>query len=262
MVMGRLREAVSDAAETLRRVFRSPAVHGGGTGLPAFGVRQAPPLEALGRGPAWALEPRTGEAPLALPALAGQASLAWRPALRGEEGWMHWAEEARVCAMPVFPPGAQARLEVPPLPRRPVARPLRAEAFLSRVRALRDPLRPPATRREEAAFAPPVVHADLPLALGLPVAVAGEDPQALPRAVAMRYSLQFVRQTGENIRNLELLGIYRIPRKGVRELRHDARSGRLLLTLGPEALRAQRGPFMLARRRDDRSLVSCFLEET
>ena len=39
------------------------------------------------------------------------------------------------------------------------------------------------------------------------------------------------------------------------------RSGRLLLTLGPEALRAQRGPFMLARRRDDRSLVSCFLEE-
>lgn len=83
----------------------------------------------------------------------------------------------------------------------------------------------------------------------------------LPRAQWMRYSLQLVKATGDNIRNLELLGLYRIPSRGVVGMSHDAKTGRLLLALNREAVGASRQPFLLARRRDDRTLVSCLLEE-
>jgi hypothetical protein len=77
----------------------------------------------------------------------------------------------------------------------------------------------------------------------------------------MRYSLQLVRGTGENVRNLEVLGLFRLPRKGVADLRHDPRLGRLLVRLLPLAVRAERAPFILARRKDDGALVSCFVED-
>jgi hypothetical protein len=77
----------------------------------------------------------------------------------------------------------------------------------------------------------------------------------------MRYSLQLVRGTGENVRNLEVLGLYRLPRKGVADLRHDPARGRILVRLEPAAVRAPRAPFILARRKDDGSLLSCFVEE-
>ena len=77
----------------------------------------------------------------------------------------------------------------------------------------------------------------------------------------MRYSLQLVRGTGENVRNLEVLGLFQIPSKGVVDLRHDPRQGRLLIQLESSAIKAPRAPFILARRRDDGALVSCFVED-
>jgi hypothetical protein len=77
----------------------------------------------------------------------------------------------------------------------------------------------------------------------------------------MRYSLQLVRGTGENVRNLEVLGLFRLPRKGVSDLRHDAKQGRILVRLESSAVRAPRAPFILARRKDDGSLLSCFVED-
>jgi hypothetical protein len=83
----------------------------------------------------------------------------------------------------------------------------------------------------------------------------------LPKALNMRYTFQLVKTTGENIRNLDVLGVYPVPTKGVTSLRHDARTGRILVNLGPEAVGASRGRFILARKKDDRSFVSCFVEE-
>jgi hypothetical protein len=97
--------------------------------------------------------------------------------------------------------------------------------------------------------------------LGLPVAVASEDIQRLSKALWMRYSLQLVKETGQNIRNLDILGLYRIPADGVIELRHDVKTGRLLLKLSQEASGANRRLFLLARCKEERSLVSCFVEE-
>ena len=52
--------------------------------------------------------------------------------------------------------------------------------------------------------------------LALPVAVTGEDMAKVSKTLWMRYTLQLVRATGENIRNLDVLGLYRIPGQGTR----------------------------------------------
>ena len=99
------------------------------------------------------------------------------------------------------------------------------------------------------------------MVMSLPIAIQGQDVQNIPKVQWMRYSLQLVKATGENIRNLDVLGLYKIPSRGVASMRHDAKTGRLLLELSREAAGASRLPFLLARRKDDRTLVSCFLEE-
>ena len=93
------------------------------------------------------------------------------------------------------------------------------------------------------------------------MAFLAEDLAKVPRALMMRYSLQMVRTTGENIRNLEMVGLFRIPVKGTRQVHHDRASGRLLVELGPEAAGARRALFALARRKSDASTVCCFVEE-
>jgi hypothetical protein len=87
------------------------------------------------------------------------------------------------------------------------------------------------------------------------------DIQRLPKGLWMRYSLQLVRGTGENVRNLEVVGLFRLPRKGVADLRHDPGQSRILVRLEASALKAPRAPFILARRKDDGTLVSCFVED-
>jgi hypothetical protein len=96
----------------------------------------------------------------------------------------------------------------------------------------------------------------------LPVAITGEDLGKLSKALLMRYTLQLVRATGENVRNLEMLGLYRVPSKGARQIRHEPSTGRLLVEMGMEAAGAGRVPFVLARRKDDGSVVYCFAEES
>lgn len=88
------------------------------------------------------------------------------------------------------------------------------------------------------------------------------DPDRLPKALMMRYNLQLVRATGENIRNLELVGVFRIPSKGTEQVHHDPATGRLMVTLGPAAAGARLAPFVLARRKSDASIVCCFVEES
>jgi len=160
-----------------------------------------------------------------------------------------------------FSIGAHRRVEVPPLPRRPRCGRMEPEAFRTVSRGYREGLASPAVRGGSPELAQAVVRGGLEVAMSLPIAIQGQDVQELPRVQWMRYSLQLVKATGENIRNLDVLGLYRIPSKGVASMRHDAKTGRLLLELDREAAGASRLPFLLARRKDDRTLVSCFLEE-
>jgi hypothetical protein len=129
------------------------------------------------------------------------------------------------------------------------------------VARLHEPLARPGTRRLDPALSRGTALCSLEAAFAQALAIRGEDIQHLPKGLWMRYSLQLVRETGENVRNLEVLGLFRIPRKGVGELRHDPRLGRILLRLDPAAAGAARAPFILARRKDDGTLVSCFVED-
>lgn len=260
-MFGRVKDAMADAAETLRQAF---------AGLKVVQV-EAEPFRLGTRGSAALLaEPRLGlQAPEAQlrtmslfhDAVEGRGMEPFATRLVAEEGWARWGAEAEVLRMEPLEAGRAARVAVPPLPRSvPTLGRLEAVAPPATRRAA-EPLARPAIRRTDAALAPGISESGLDLMLSLAVPIQAEDTQHLPKGIWMRYSLQLVRGTGENVRNLEVLGLFRIPRKGVADLRHDPKQGRILLRLEPAALRAPRAPFILARRKDDGGLVSCFVED-
>ena len=261
MVFGRITEAVADLKETLARAFRDPPSHSLEAGpLLARSCGEAL-LSAASSEPDYLLCADARAACLDNPVSMVEAPMRLEGRLQSEEAWARWAAGAVVLEMPVFAQGAQRREEVPPLPRRPPCRCIEATGFRTSARCFREEIASPAARGGPPSLALPAVRSGLDLALGLPIAIQGQDVQALPRGQWMRYSLQLVKATGENIRNLEMLGVYRIPSKGVVGMRHDAKAGRLLLELNRDASGGTRVPFLLARRKDDRTLVSCILEE-
>lgn len=262
MVLGRFREAVSDAAETLRRVFVDPPAHSldvapfhptpGSIGLIEAKIL-APPLQP---------EIRPQEVRLLDPVAGREEPMAVSAQLRSEQAWDAWSTGTTALSVPPIPAGARTRLEIPPLPRRATARRLDPALSIPATRRVNPSLDRPRTGVADPTIDCPDVREDLRGMRMAPVAVQGEGPEALGTARTMRYLLQLVRSTGENARNLELLGLFPIPDQGVEALTHDARRGCLWLRLGAEAARSRRRIFILARRKDDQILVSCFAEES
>ena len=284
-MFGKVREAMADAAETLRRAYSGLAV-----------VDVAPErFRARGHGsPLLAIHPLAGLESLEASALAsgllGEQPLSVRrmdvprAVLHAESGWARWDAGAEVVRMAPLAARLSQPLALPTLPERvpvhggvealgrPVTRRLphalpgtslrRLSEPLTRpaTRTLEPGLRAPAARTEDPGLRSPSVRRSLEAALAFPVPIQAEDIQRLPKGLWMRYSLQLVRGTGENVRNLEVLGLFRIPRKGVAELHHDARLGRILVRFEASAVGAPRIPFILARRKDDGAMVSCFVE--
>jgi len=260
-MFGRVKNAMADAAETLRQAF---------AGLRVVEVTAEPFLpKACGFAPLGA-EARTGlEPPVTAcremqrfgDATEAKALEPFQAALQAESGWARWGAEAEVIRMTPLVGGQAARVAVPPLPRKaqtlgrlePVVRPT--------PRRLSAQLSVPGTRRLDPTLEGGAGEAGLELMLTLAVPIRAEAIHALPKGLWMRYSLQLVRGTGENVRNLEVLGLFRIPSKGVADLRHDPGQGRILVRLETSAVRASRAPFILARRKDDGSLVSCYVED-
>lgn len=262
MVLGRFREAVSDAAETLRRIFVDPPAHSldvapfhpqpGAIGLLDAHIL-APPLLP---------EIRASEVRLLDAAFGREASMAVTAQLRSEQAWDAWSTDTTALSVPPIPVGSQSRLEIPPLPRKAAVRRLDPTLAVPDTRRLNPSLDRPRAGVADPSIGRPGVREDLRGMRAAPVAVQGEGPEALGTARTMRYLLQLVRNTGENARNLELLGLFPIPDKGVETLTHDPRRGCLWLRLGAEAARSRRRIFILARRKDDQTLVSCFAEES
>lgn len=260
-MLGRVKDAVADAAETLRRAF---------AGVPSHALEVAPFRPGVGTvgglqaaaAPAWAPPAAEVQAPgLLCDAVHGHALERFQAVLQAESGWARWGVEAEVVRMTPLTAGAAARLEVPPLPRRPGVARLEAGVAAPATRRVAEALPSPRGRRLDPTLERPGSEPGLGRILSLPVPIQGLDVGRLPKGLWMRYSLQLVKGTGENVRNLEVLGCFRIPRKGVADLRHDPRRGRLLLQLEPAAVKADRAPFILARRKDDGAFVSCFVED-
>jgi hypothetical protein len=252
---------MTDAAETLRRAFAGLKV---GELAPEPFVLACQGTAILAAAPQAGLKPPvaicTGMQVLR-EAVAGRALEPFHAQLSAESGWASWGAEAEVVRMTPLGGGQTTRVAVPPLPRK--ARALGRLEPLDRPPAhrLSETLPQPGVRRLETALGRRQAEAGLEAMLSLAVPIRGEAIQHLPKGVWMRYSLQLVRGTGENVRNLEVLGLFRIPRKGVKDLSHDASLGRILVRLDSSAVRSPRVPFILARRKDDGSLLSCFVED-
>jgi hypothetical protein len=262
MVGGRLKEAMSDLAETIRRVFQPPASRPVPLALADSSPGRMPPLETAAGKPFDPCAATPMAASLLGPVPPVSVPVAWTAQVGFEPGLSDWDAGVRACALPMFASGGCTRVEVPSLPRRPGTRRERPAEFAARSRSgwTRPDL--PGIRRGLQPLGGYRVHGGLPVMLRLPMAVAGEDPDRLPKALMMRYNLQLVRTTGENIRNLEVIRVYRIPAKGTEQIRHDPATGRLLVTLGPAAAGAGLAPFILARRKTDASIVCCLVEES
>lgn len=261
-MLGKVRDAVADAAETLRRVFSDPPVREAKAGgFPVQAHAGAAPVAI----PCPGLEPLAA-VDRAMPQLVEEAHLRdlepFRANLCTEDGWARWGAEATVVRMAPLTPGAAERVAVPPLPARAEVRGRVEAPARPEVRRAAEAIAPPGARRVTPTLAGGGARPGLEAVLQLPVPVQGEDIQRLPKGLWMRYSLQMVRATGENVRNLEVLGLYHLPRRGVADLRHDGRRGRILVRLESEAVKAPRVPFILARRKDDGALLSCYLEES
>jgi hypothetical protein len=259
--MAGLRGAMADLAETIRRVFQPPPCHQAPVACACPPSKAMLPLQAVSQQPFQHLRGQVLRQELlgGRPALA--EALAWTATVRGEAGLANWDAGAQVTVLPTFRADKCARLEVPPLPRRPAARREAPALPAARPRSGWEAFAAPPVRAAGAGLGRPRCFRGLDAVIGLPVAISGENLDRIPKGLWMRYTLQLVRATGENIRNLEVLGIYRIPRKGVRQIHHDPATGRLQVTLGPEAAGAERAPFILARRKADNEVVCCFVEE-
>jgi len=244
---GRLKAAMSDLAETIRRAFQDPASHPVPVGWGEPWTGRAGLLEAKASGPFAPFAPAPAEGDLIRAGIPVPVPLAWAPKVTAETGWGDWAAGARVAVLPMFRAASRReRLEFPA----PAAR-----AGWSAPAA-------PASRPGLQSLGAVRTFPGLRQILDLPMAVPGEDLSRISKALWMRYTLQLVRATGENIRNLEVVGLYRIPTKGTRQVHQDPATKRLLVTLSPEARSARPGLFMLARRRSDGSVVCNFVEET
>jgi hypothetical protein len=260
-MFGRVKDAMADAAETLRRAF---------AGLTVVEVAPEPFFPKSHGSVVLGVEGRLGldplvaacrEMPLLKEAVEGQTLEPFQAEVRGESGWARWGGEAEVVRMMPLTGGQATRMAVPPLPRKaqvlgriePPARPA--------TRRWTESILPPGARRMEPGLDSVVAKAGLDTMLSMAVPILAENIHQLPKGLWMRYSLQLVRGTGENVRNLEVIGLFRIPRNGVADLRHDPTLSRILVRLEPSAVRAPRAPFILARRKDDGALVSCYVED-
>ncbi len=260
-MFGRMKDAVADAAETLRRAF---------AGIKVMELRPEPfRPQAQGSLPlsvesVAGLEPavtQCHEMRLLEQAAEGRALEPFQATLCAESGWARWGAEAEVLRMAPLEAARATRMAVPPLPRKAQVRGKLESPVPPATRRWAEPLAPPGIQLMEAGLRSTESKAGLRSMLTLPVPIKCEDIQRLPKGMWMRYSLQLVRGTGENVRNLEVLGLFFIPRKGVADLRHDPGQGRILLRLEPLAVKAARAPFILARRKDDGNLVSCYVED-
>ena len=256
-----MKDAVADAAETLRRAF---------AGLTVVELKPEP-FRSLAQGSSSLVAAAVAGLQPMVPvlqelqrleqAVEGRALEPFQATLCAESGWARWGAEAEVIQMTPLEAGRATRMAVPPLPRKAQV-----------LGKLEPPAMPPTRRWAESLGQPGVRQMDpglktiqakggLGSMLTLPVPIKSEDIQRLPKGLWMRYSLQLVRGTGENVRNLEVLGLFFIPRKGVADLRHDPSQGRIFVRLEPVAVKAARAPFILARRKDDGNLVSCYVED-
>jgi hypothetical protein len=98
-------------------------------------------------------------------------------------------------------------------------------------------------------------------ALLIPIKIKSENLEKLSKALWMRYTMMLVKESGENVKNIEMVGIYRVPKNGVKTFKLDPSTGSLLIVVGADALQSPFRKIIIARRKNNSTLVSCAIDE-
>jgi len=125
----------------------------------------------------------------------------------------------------------------------------------------KDVLKPGNIYRFTVSIGSPRCFVSVETALSVPITIRSADVHKIPKAMWMRYMLQVVKKSGENIRNLEIIGMFNIPQAGIKSLKHDGSDRFLRIVVGPDAQNSKHCNLILARKKSDSAVVSCILDE-
>jgi hypothetical protein len=105
-------------------------------------------------------------------------------------------------------------------------------------------------------------HRSLERALMIPINIRSEDLTKLSKAILMRYTILLLKESNENIKNIEIIGLYRIPKIGVKKMQYNSTNELLQIIAGTDAQKCtERCKLLLARRKSNATTISCIINE-
>jgi len=264
-LLGRIKDTVEDVAETIKRAFVRPKVHSAS----GFFIRE-PEFKSA----EWlSVDTRAGELlstagivplPLFVAVSACDHNMKFETRSFLENGEVFKADAKLVSVSFVWSgvvisadiPGmnspASKRVEEPYAVALPPCRTISQSQF---------GIKHGKTYTLKAQLREPVCYRSVERAMLIPINIRSEDLEGVSRALMMRYSLQLVKETGENIKNLEIIGLYRIPKNGLKSVKHDATTGLLKIVAGADAQNSKECYLLVARKKSNSSIVSCMVHE-
>ena len=109
-------------------------------------------------------------------------------------------------------------------------------------------------------FAAPNCIASIDRALMAPISIKSKDLASVPKAIWMRCTMHLVKETGENVKNLQIVGLYSIPNNGVKSIAHGASNGSVQIQVGAEAINSELCTLVVARKKSDNAIISYTIE--
>ena len=114
--------------------------------------------------------------------------------------------------------------------------------------------------RFTAFFAAPSCIASIERAFMAPISIKSKDLSSVPKSIWMRYTMHLVKETGENVKNLQIIGLYIIPKNGVKSIAHSASDGSLQIRVGPEAADSKHCTLVVAKKKSDNAIISYIMD--
>jgi len=112
------------------------------------------------------------------------------------------------------------------------------------------------THESAECFIAPKCVQSIERALMESIIIKSQDIAGVPKALWMRYTMLLVKKTGENVKNLQIIGIYKIPKNGVKKISHSASRGIIRIHVGSEAIDAQDCTLVIAKKKSDDTIMS------
>jgi hypothetical protein len=116
------------------------------------------------------------------------------------------------------------------------------------------------TRSFTAFIAAPSCIASTGRAFMEPIGIKSKDLASVPKSIWMRYTMRLVKETGENVKNLQIIGLYSIPKNGVKSIAHSASDGGIQILVSAEAVDSKHCTLVVARKKSDNATISYIMD--